>query len=38
MFIVTELLRGQDLAELVKAHPDGLPASEAASRSGWVSL
>jgi hypothetical protein len=38
MFIVTELLRGQDLAKLVKAHPDGLPVSEAARWSGWASL
>jgi hypothetical protein len=29
MFIVTELLRGKDLAKLLKARPDGLPASQA---------
>jgi hypothetical protein len=29
MFIVTELLRGQDLAKLLKARPGGLPAGQA---------
>jgi len=36
MFIVMELLHGQDLARLLKEHPGGLPVSQALSVGGEV--